>query len=406
MSSPIVATHIMTIGGAFVELGRFLDECETGDCGVADVSLVGCDPAGNPGEIRAEFDVRLTGGLCDQAEDAFAVRDLDVGPDGTLTAALETTETLLPTSDYSVDADVSAFTIEEDGTICVTLSTTVRTNDDPTGRGTGTCSLESRSTNGGREAVESRTSPESANSVAPGATEQARDSVGPSSSSSDNDASPDEERRVDSAVTTSRSDTATGASASTERELPPFKDPDLLREVYESCNTFAEMADAIEMDVTAETVRRYMIDFDIHEPKSYSSSDEDYDTNGTAKSVTDAARSQEESRDPEASDARDVGPGSVSGHSADSEAETQVVLSDGIGLPEDVTAETLIETVRRSNTLYEVKQDVGIDRQDALQMLQDLNLLDLVMGRLTTETDREISREDIIERLREASATE
>jgi hypothetical protein len=83
----------------------------------------------------------------------------------------------------------------------------------------------------------------------------------------------------------------------------------------------------------------------------------------------------------------------------------QVVLADGIGLPDDVTVETLIETVKRSNTIYEVKQNVGIERQDALEMLRELNLLDLVVGRLATEAERDISREEIVDRLREASTT-
>lgn len=79
-------------------------------------------------------------------------------------------------------------------------------------------------------------------------------------------------------------------------------------------------------------------------------------------------------------------------------------LADGIGLPEDVTAETLIETVKRSTTLHEVKRDLDMERQDVLEMLKELDMVDLVLGSLGTETDRDITREDVIERLREASA--
>jgi hypothetical protein len=38
-------------------------------------------------------------------------------------------------------------------------------------------------------------------------------------------------------------------------------------------------------------------------------------------------------------------------------------------------------------------------------MLRELNLLDLVVGRLATEAERDITREDVVTRLREASAT-
>jgi hypothetical protein len=85
---------------------------------------------------------------------------------------------------------------------------------------------------------------------------------------------------------------------------------------------------------------------------------------------------------------------------------TPAVVADGIGLPDDVTVETLIETVKRSNTIYEVRRDIGIEHDDALEMLRELNLLDLVVGRLATEAERDISHDEIVDRLRGASATQ
>jgi hypothetical protein len=153
-----------------------------------------------------------------------------------------------------------------------------------------------------------------------------------------------------------------------DRDVPPFRDPELLAEVYESCDTFAEMTDAIGMDVTAETVRRYMIDYGIHQPNTYDTDD--------------------------------------GGDAADAEAgDSPAVLADGIGLPDDVTVETLIETVQASNTLYEVERDPRDAREDALDMLRELPQLALVVGRLSTPHERDIAREDVVERLREASAT-
>jgi hypothetical protein len=58
----------------------------------------------------------------------------------------------------------------------------------------------------------------------------------------------------------------------------------------------------------------------------------------------------------------------------------------------------------RSNTIYEVKRDVDVDRADALELLKELNLLEFVVGQLATEGERETTREDIIECLRESSA--
>ncbi|ESS12727.1 MAG: hypothetical protein A07HR60_00426 [uncultured archaeon A07HR60] len=69
-----------------------------------------------------------------------------------------------------------------------------------------------------------------------------------------------------------------------------------------------------------------------------------------------------------------------------------------------MTIDALIETVRTSNTIYEVKQEIDVGRDDALELLRELNLLDLVVGRLATEGERDLSRDQIVDRLREASA--
>lgn len=175
-----------------------------------------------------------------------------------------------------------------------------------------------------------------------------------------------------------KSTAAKDSPASEERDIPPFRDTELLAEIYTDCETFEEMTQELGMDVTAETVRRYMIEHGIHEPASYDTESASDDT------VT-------------PSDGPDAGD--------EEGAQTKVVIADGIGLPDDVTVETLIDTVKRSNTIFEVKQDIGIERQDALDMLQELNLLDLVMGRLADESSKNITRDEIIDRLREASAT-
>lgn len=156
-----------------------------------------------------------------------------------------------------------------------------------------------------------------------------------------------------------RQESATGG---TTRDNAPFKNPELLQEVYDTHDTFAEMAETLEMDVTGETVRRYMIDYDIHQPKSYQ---------------TDSTESP--------------GP----------DEEEMVVLSDGVGLPDNVEVEELIETVNRSNTIYEVKEDLDLERKEAHDILKKFNLVDLVMGRLSNDRNRNITREDVIDRLRE-----
>ena len=110
-----------------------------------------------------------------------------------------------------------------------------------------------------------------------------------------------------------------------------------------------------------------MIDYNIHQPNSYNQSD---------------------------------GPTASDDEFGDEEA---IVLSDGIGLPDSVSVEELIETVNQSNTIHEVKEDLDMERKEAHGMLKELNLVSVVMGRLANDAGREMQREDIVEHLREVS---
>lgn len=54
--------------------------------------------------------------------------------------------------------------------------------------------------------------------------------------------------------------------------LPTYRDPSQLQDVYEQHETFAEMTEALDVDVTPHTVRRYMIKHGIHTPRSSTTS--------------------------------------------------------------------------------------------------------------------------------------
>ncbi|MEF8853290.1 MAG: hypothetical protein V5A44_09135 [Haloarculaceae archaeon] len=313
----------MGIGDALTELGSFLDDCEARGGGIERVQLAEVTGAAE-GLLRADVELRLS--VDERATPSLC--DPQVGADGTVRFALASTTELLPVEDHAVRVEPAAGTVEDEGAV-VEFRVIVPDATDPV------------SVTG-----ESADSPNS----------DILDGERPSESGPDGPVGSEE---GDATVT------AVSGGSRQDREVPPFKDPDLLAAIYDSCDTFAEMAEELEMDVTAETVRRYMIDYDIHEPDTYRT-----------------------------------------GGATAASADDQVVLSDGIGLPDDVTAEDLVETVERSNTIYEVKQDIDIERDDALEMLQDLNLLDLVVGRLATEGEREVTREDIVDRLREASAVQ
>lgn len=334
----------MCVGDALRELAGFLDGCEEESL-VNAVGLVERD-AGEARELTAEAKLRIPTRGAD-GEPGVRLQSAHVDADGRLGFALESVEPVVPAPEGRVTVEPTDVVLGSDGAVEVTITASVPTDDRST---------SDRDTEPGTEpGIDPRTEPERSNDTEP------TTDGGPGGAGSRNvEASSDQSR-------------ATTAGSRRDRDVPPFRDPELLAEVYESCDTFAEMTDAIGMDVTAETVRRYMIDYGIHQPNSYNT---DRDT--------------ESSPEEQAGDPNDEG--------------SPVLLADGIGLPDDVTVETLIETVERSNTLYEVERDIGVDREDALDMLRQLNLLDLVVGRLSTEHERDIDREDVVDRLRQASA--
>ena len=322
----------MCIGDALRELAGFLDGCEEEGL-VTDVGLVERHDRGGSRELSAEVELTLS---LAAGRSGLALDGANVDDDGRLALSFESSEPVVPAPDGRVEVEPTDARFGPDGAVTLTLAATV-----PADEGSGTdCPTGETTTDGGPAAAEG----------------------------------------------TRLEDRSTGPDGTTpgpdlDRDVPPFRDPELLAEVYESCDTFAEMTEAIGMDVTAETVRRYMIDYGIHQPNSY-------DTGGDG---------DEDAESGVAGEPESPSPGGE-------EDDSPVVLADGIGLPDDVTVETLIETVRSSNTLYEVARDIGLEREDALEALRELDLLDLVVGRLATQDRRDIEREDVIERLRAASA--
>jgi hypothetical protein len=402
----------MTVGSALRELGRFLDEFERAGS-VRSVGLVDSADADARGRVTADVELTVATRATGRADATDPVEGGDttefehedaaplslaaptVGDDGTLRLAFESTDALVPATD-GIEVEPATVTGDDDGTLTVVLSVSIPTDADAV---TGV-------------------------DEADGAVED----DDPAASTGD-DAEADDESQDRPGERVARDDIegeaaqdrgAADRAVERDRDVPPFRDPDLLAEVYDSCGTFAEMAEALGMDVTGETVRRYMIDAGVHQPNTYDTGQADDE--GANESATDPDEGAEP--DPGAEDGRETklepetkpepATGSAEGggrratgrdEAADA-PESPVVLADGIGLPNDVTVDALVETVKRSNTIYEIEREIGVDREDALDVLRELNLLDLVVGRLATEQERDdISREAVIERLREASAT-
>ncbi|GAA0458002.1 hypothetical protein MUK72_15710 (plasmid) [Halococcus dombrowskii] len=172
-----------------------------------------------------------------------------------------------------------------------------------------------------------------------------------------------------------------GSGTQPQTAAKPYQDPDRLREVYDDHETFAEMTDALDVDVTAETVRTNMIKHGIHEPASQSSAPDERPAN------------DDESSPAESESDGDAGTDAV----AD---ETE--LPDGAELPEGITLNQLKTSVQSARSFLDVQRELGGDRDVTYQLLKEFNLLDLVHGRLSKQAERTISDKQIDQRIRQS----
>lgn len=149
-----------------------------------------------------------------------------------------------------------------------------------------------------------------------------------------------------------------------DESVPPYEDAPYLRRLYEACDTFDEMSRRIEMDVAAETVRRYMIEAGVHDPASYD----------TAAST-----------DPDSADA------------------TEQLVADGLGLPDGLDVEDVVDAVVDATTLFEVQRRLDLDRRPTQELLDRLGLLDLVVHRVSEGPKRRVSHEEVTARIRQCA---
>ncbi|NHN60069.1 MULTISPECIES: hypothetical protein [Halorussus] len=238
------------------------------------------------------------------------------------------------------------------------------------------------------------------------------------------------EEQIDAAESTETSDEAdTDDGAEADATPEPHRDPERLREAYESCDTFPEMAEALGASVTPQTVRYHAIELGIHRPHERPSSAgrAEVESAGDESSSADHsderhAESERESVDSgseaestvSATDDQPSTPGTENSaaatETADDEGESRPPeprtedLPADVDLPSHVTLADLRDAVSDATTLYEVQRDLRVDRSAARRLLRDLNLLDLVTGRAATADERSTSAASIDERIRRACA--
>lgn len=183
--------------------------------------------------------------------------------------------------------------------------------------------------------------------------------------------------------------------------VPPYEDTDYLQALYDDCDNFREIAEQIQMDVSSETVRRYMIEADIHVPNTYNTSSDD-DEEASPKSGESDDASQAEEEDEQVSVVEPVSA-EPAGSAEGSELPDEQLVTDGLGLPADVQLRDIADAVVDSDTVYEVQRCLSLDRSQTRDLLEELNLLDLVLCRLADEPDHSVSYGTVASRIRQCT---
>lgn len=246
-----------------------------------------------------------------------------------------------------------------------------------------------------------------------------------------------------------------GAAKGQSNDGPVYQDPDALATAYAEHETFPEMREALDVDVTPETVRRHMVKYGIHNPedntpgvdpavssKIASESDSetgdsdqitttaDSDENDTAMSATDAKRTDNQSGTGDMSGVSEANAGSTQADpsanpagsepndvesnddqdlslgdkpiadllSSDKDVEENTIVTDGMGLPTSLTVERLANVINESRTIHEVKQHLEMSQGNTRQLLQELDLINFVSHPLAADKI-EVSPEEIVRRI-------
>lgn len=253
--------------------------------------------------------------------------------------------------------------------------------------------------------------------------------------------------------------------------VPPYEDETYLQRLYEMCDTFSEMSDRIELDVAGETVRRYMIEAGVHSPTRYDNTDDSSDDEETEAEAETQTQTESENKVIEseptpdnigqighkrtntnttthstststrtsAGVSADSGDEIATADAADVDVDTDIqtqtqtpqtqahtarsgvpgstietlsipdeqLVTDGAGLPSDLEISDIVDAVVGARTVYEVQRRLGIEYRQTRDLLDQLDILDLVLRRLSggPDPDRGVSYEAIAARIQQCAQT-
>lgn len=207
----------------------------------------------------------------------------------------------------------------------------------------------------------------------------------------------------DESAPASENDSSVDNEDASDDEIPAYKDPDRLRAVYEAHDSFTEMQAALDVDVTAQTVRRNMIKEGIHVPETNENTDSEGDAEAEAEASEKAEKADSKTdtvtgetvRDTDAEPDEDT----ETSETAEQHLPTDEDVAD-VALPDGITIEAVRDAVAESSSLHGAQMALGLDMKETRQLLQELDVLEYVGGRIAnrdadidpTEIERTITR--------------
>jgi hypothetical protein len=139
------------------------------------------------------------------------------------------------------------------------------------------------------------------------------------------------------------SEAAADSDASVGDDRPAYRDPEKLAAVYDPEATFPEMTDALGVDVTPQTVRKYMVEHGLHEPTSRTS-ETLAETDSDAAEAPTSEDSSDDDAEPTEPEAREAHSQPTNTASPDEE-HTQQSGGDGeVDAADEPTADDATET--------------------------------------------------------------
>lgn len=361
----------MGLQTSFAILSRIVEQQEASGRGVRQVEATTRDGNGDALDVTMDIPISLCTAPGEGLSPDLSPEAATLTDDGGLRVEFSTSALALPsTTAESISASKQGIRITDDD-----IRLTVELTIDPTDGETQIAAKEDGRTAGVSAGIHGSTTNGSSDVMDRSGTESINDSG-----------------------SCSESEPATHLQAVRNEELQPYEDTEYLQRLYTSCDTFDEMSQKIEMDVSSETVRRYLIEADIHKPTTYDTTTEE-GLAGDQMSTAETAETGPETTEPVSTQ---------SPQTPDASMETildEQLITDGIGLPEDLHLEDVVDAVVDSRTVFEVQQHLDLERRCARELLQQLNLLDLVMHRISDDKKQDISYEEVAARIRQCTST-